>query len=118
MTSDIATRAARRREQFARTVGPHKQVSERWSVEVPAQHGIIAHRNWLAKTACGKDVDTTMVTRRDDRVRCPDCLATMPHRRCANCERETLVMMCGECGNSRCCRECAVCPDCVEGDQS
>lgn len=54
---------------------PHMQASDVRTVDVPAQHGVIAHRNFLVTTACGEEMPTTLVTRRRDKVRCPDCLA-------------------------------------------
>ena len=54
---------------------PHKQVSGLTWVAVPAQHGIGAYRKAMVTTACGQEVVTTLATRRDDRVRCPECRA-------------------------------------------
>ena len=66
-----------RRRQFAARVGPHMQVSEVRTVDVPAQPGVGAHRSFLVTTACGKETQTTLVTRKPALVRCPDCLAAM-----------------------------------------
>jgi hypothetical protein len=67
-----------RRRRFAAKVGPHMQVGETRTVEVPAQPGVMAHRDFLATTVCGRDdVASTLVTQTRDRVRCPDCLAEM-----------------------------------------
>lgn len=68
------TREARRR-RLADT--PHRQASEVRITDVPAQHGAIAHKNYMVTTACGQEMPTTLVTRRDDWVRCPDCRAAM-----------------------------------------
>jgi hypothetical protein len=46
-------------------------------VDVPAAHGVGAHRDYLVTTACGEEKPTTLVTRRDDLVCCPDCVAAM-----------------------------------------
>ena len=54
---------------------PHKQASEVFTLDVPAQPGVMAHRDYLVITACGQEVATTLVTRRDDKVRCPRCRA-------------------------------------------
>jgi hypothetical protein len=56
---------------------PHKQVGETAVAAVPAGHGIAAHRSFTATTACGKQISDTLVTRRDDLVRCPGCKAAM-----------------------------------------
>ncbi len=66
-----------RRTRLLEAIGPHKQVGEARTVPVPAGHGIIAHNDYLAPTACGREVTTTLVTRQDHRVRCPECLAAM-----------------------------------------
>lgn len=56
---------------------PHMQASEiRWN-DVPAQHGLPAHRNAVVTTACGREKTTTLVTRRAEQVRCIDCKAAM-----------------------------------------
>jgi hypothetical protein len=68
---------ASRRRRFATRVGPHMQVSEVFTLDVPARPGVAAHRDYLVLTACGREVATTLVTRQDDRVHCPDCLAAM-----------------------------------------
>jgi hypothetical protein len=52
---------------------PHMQVGEPRIVDVPAQHGVMAHKNYLATTACGEEKSNTLVTREADGVRCPDC---------------------------------------------
>jgi hypothetical protein len=52
---------------------PHMQVSEVFTLDVPARPGVAAHRDYLVLTACGREVATTLVTRRDDKVRCVDC---------------------------------------------
>jgi hypothetical protein len=70
-----------RRERLLRAVGPHLQVGETRTVDVPAQPGVGAHRDFLATTACEREVSTTLVTRIPARVRCPDCntaLAALP----------------------------------------
>jgi hypothetical protein len=54
---------------------PHKQVSDVRTVDVPAQPGVIAHRDYLVTTACRREMPTTLVTREDDRVRCTACKA-------------------------------------------
>ena len=66
-----------RRQQMRARIGPHKQVSDVGWVNVPAQprYGVGAHRDPVVTTACGREVATTLATRRDDLVRCPNCLA-------------------------------------------
>jgi hypothetical protein len=52
---------------------PHKQVGEiRW-VDVPARPGVGAHRDPIVTTACGAEIATTLVTRINRMVKCPDC---------------------------------------------
>lgn len=70
-----ADRRQQRRDDFARRVGPHMQASEKRIVDVPAQPGIMAHRQFLVDTACGREITTTLTTRRTDLVHCPDCVA-------------------------------------------
>src|SRR5712691_9544415 len=56
---------------------PHKQASDiRWA-DVPAQPGVGAHRDPVVTTACGQEIATTLVTRTNSRVRCPDCRAAI-----------------------------------------
>jgi hypothetical protein len=61
-----------------RLVFPHKQVGELAVVDVQAAHGVMAHRNFIASTACGREVSSTLVTRRDALVRCEACKAATP----------------------------------------
>ncbi len=49
------------------------------------RHGIMAHKDYLAATACGQEMSTTGVTRQADRVRCPDCRVVI------NPERQVLT---------------------------
>jgi hypothetical protein len=67
------TPAQARRRRLAEI--PHKQASEVRTVDVPAAHGINAHRLYLVTTACGEEKPTTLTTRLDDRVRCERCKA-------------------------------------------
>ena len=69
------TPAQARRRRLAEI--PHKQASEVRVVDVPAQHGLIAHQDYLVTTACGDEKPTTLTTRRDDQVHCARCLAAM-----------------------------------------
>jgi hypothetical protein len=57
--------------------GAHKQVSETRQVDVPAQKGVGAHRDFLCVTACGLEVPTTLASPKDEFVRCPDCRTAM-----------------------------------------
>ena len=75
--TENATREDRRRS-FAARVGPHKQVSEVFTLDTPAQRGVMAHRDYLVLAACGREVATTLATGQDGKVRCPDCPAAMP----------------------------------------
>ena len=73
----METNPTGRRRRFLVAIGPHMQVSEVRTVDVPAQPGVGAHRSFLVTTACGKEKQTTLVTRDSARVRCPDCLDAM-----------------------------------------
>jgi len=66
-----------RRENFARRVGPHMQVGEIRTELVPARPGVGAHKSFTVGTACKREVQTTLSTRRADKVRCPDCLVAI-----------------------------------------
>lgn len=74
MTDTPAAKPQRKREIFRM---PHMQVGETRTVDAPAQRGIIAHKDYLATTACGEEKPTVLVTRRADLVRCPDCKTAM-----------------------------------------
>jgi hypothetical protein len=69
------TPAQARRRRLAEI--PHKQASEIRITNVPAANGIIAHTLDQVTTACGEEKPTTLVTRRDDLVRCERCKAAM-----------------------------------------
>lgn len=56
---------------------PHKQVGDLRVVDVPAGRGIMAHKDYLASTACGEEIAATLVTTRDEHVRCAACKAAM-----------------------------------------
>jgi hypothetical protein len=56
---------------------PHKRASDVRVVDVPAQHGIVAHKNYLVTTACGQEITTTLVSLDDERVRCAACKAAI-----------------------------------------
>lgn len=66
-----------RRSRLLRAVGPHKQTGDVIKTSVPARLGVGAHTDFTVTTACGKTTQTTLATRRDDLVRCPDCLGAM-----------------------------------------
>lgn len=68
---------AEHRERLARRFGAHLQVSEARIVEVPAAHGINAHKSFLVTTACGKEKQATLCSPNPKHVRCPDCLRAM-----------------------------------------
>lgn len=69
----MSTQTSKRRDRLAAI--PHRQASEVRTVAVPARLGVMAHNDYLVTTACGQEMPTTLVTRRDDKVRCPDCRA-------------------------------------------
>jgi len=55
---------------------PHKRASEtRFALTV--QPGIAPFRQAWVTTVCGQEIVATLVTSRDDRVRCPECKAAM-----------------------------------------
>jgi hypothetical protein len=56
---------------------PHRQASEVTFADMPGQPGVSAFREAVVTTACGIEITTTLTTRSDDRVRCPDCLTAM-----------------------------------------
>jgi len=56
---------------------PHKRASSVRIVDVPARPGAMAHKDYLVTTACGREMATTLVTTRDDKVRCPRCRAAI-----------------------------------------
>jgi hypothetical protein len=74
MTTRAEAFAARRRRLRAI---PHMQASDVTVTDVPAAHGIIAHKNYTVTTACGEPMPTTLVTRNPDRVRCDRCKTAM-----------------------------------------
>lgn len=65
-----------RSERLARRFGAHAEVSRRQEL-VPARNGVGQHIAHYATTACGRELSTTLVTKRADRVKCPDCVALM-----------------------------------------
>ena len=71
---DITDQAPRRRRPIEDI--PHKQASDVRVVDVPARAGVMAHKDYLVTTACGEEMATTLVTTRDDKVRCPRRRAT------------------------------------------
>lgn len=59
---------------------PHLQVGDTRTVDVPAGQGVAAHRDFLASTACGLEVATTLVTRDRERTHCQACYDAAPYQ--------------------------------------
>jgi hypothetical protein len=68
---------SRRRTRLLTVIGPHKKAGDTRHVPAPARRGVAAHNDYLAPTACRREVATTLATRQDNLVRCPNCLAAM-----------------------------------------
>lgn len=62
---------------------PHMKAGGLRVVDVPAQAGVIAHQDYLILTACGQEIVDTLVTRREDQVRCAACKVAMAANRSA-----------------------------------
>lgn len=75
----MATEAATiRRAAMRRRIGPHLATSDaRQSDEITGPGIAPGHRQWVADTACGQVMSSTLATRTRDLVQCPDCLAAM-----------------------------------------
>lgn len=53
---------------MARITTPHLSIGEGTRVLVPAKNGIAAHFDQVVPTACGREVSSTLATKRVDRI--------------------------------------------------
>jgi hypothetical protein len=81
-TAPVTVPSPRRYPPEARSflLTPHLQVGATRVVDVPAARGIDAHRSYLASTACGAEVASTLVTRDRERTHCQACYDAQPYQ--------------------------------------
>lgn len=66
---------------------PHKRASDTRYIPT-VQPGMAPFRQPMVTTACGQEIVATLVTSRDDRVRCPECKAATDEPAAARAVRQ------------------------------